>query len=408
MHVRLFPKVSAPAQICQFVTLSGEGGVDEDRSYASSLCQQFGAVLPENERYFVTSLSDVSFMWERHTEFATWTFIWQDALTKPFSRTIESVLPVNFIKELPGEILRATRIEILSREDTEPELQELEEIFSSRDLVISDVADGEARVWSDFRIHADGFGRLLIQDRDLAERDVPRLIQRLQELGNYRMMALLGLPVAQSLTPVVTSLERHLEELSRNIVKISEGEEVLLANLSELTAELAKISAETRYRMSATRAYASLVSDRLSELKVRRIRGYQTLADFNERRLTPAVRTCQSFSERLDDLSQRASWALSLMRTRSSTALERQNSKLLVSMNYRAGMQLRLQQTVEGLSVAAISYYGVGLIGYILKAGKDQGLPVDLNLMSGTSVPIIFLLTWFFLHKARARVSRNK
>jgi uncharacterized membrane-anchored protein len=93
------------------------------------------------------------------------------------------------------------------------------------------------------------------------------------------------------------------------------------------------------------------------------------------------------------------------MRTRITTALERQNSELLASMNRRARLQLRLQETVEGLSIAAISYYAVGLIGYLAKAAKARDLPVDPALITGASVPLVIGVLWMMLRRLRAKVS---
>lgn len=408
MHVRLFPAFKAPARLTQFVTLSGEKDVDAGHAHAEALCRHYNAAPPENGRYFVVRLGDMDFVWERHTEFTTWTFIREENIAAPFSRPLADDLPDGWIEGLPGMILRGTQIDVLDRNAPEPTAEVLSRLFSQTDLVSCEVNGGEARVWSDFRLHDNGFGRLLIKDNSLVGRDTPRLVQRLQELGNYRKVALLGLPLAQHHTPRVTELERQLAGLSSEIAGTREKDEELLDNLTALTAELAKISAETRYRMSATRAYANIVADRLEELDVKRIAGFQTLTDFTERRLTPAVRTCESFTARLDDLSQRASWASSLMRTRIDTALERQNRDLLASMNRRAQVQLRLQQTVEGLSVAAISYYLVGLIGYMAKAAKAKGMPVDPALTTGVSVPMVILAIWFVLRRVRKHLSPDE
>jgi uncharacterized membrane-anchored protein len=251
--------------------------------------------------------------------------------------------------------------------------------------VICDVADGAARIVSDFRLHADGYGRLLVLDRDLAGDEPAQLILRLQELGNYRNMALLGLPLAQHLTPAVTGLETRLAELTRAVSERLSEDDQLLDELTYLSAELARLVAETRYRMSATRAYAQLSMDRLASLRIGLVRGHQTLADFTERRLMPAVRTCDSFSTRLEDLSQRAAWTSELLRTRIDIALAKQNRDLLTSMDRRTHLQLRLQQTVEGLSVVAISYYLVALVGYV--TGAIPGLRHDLAMAA--AVPLV-------------------
>ena len=402
MHVRLFPAFTAPAKLSQIVTISGEGGAAADRAHADALCRAYDTHAPENGRYFVTALGEMSFVWERHTEFSTWTFIKEGPIGTPFEQPVVAELPAAWLENLPGAIIRATQIALIERAAS-PSDDLLRKLFNEPDLVTCEVMGGEARMWSDFRLHADGFGRMLIHDLRLSGNDASRLAQRLQELGNYRKMALLGLKPAQSYTPQVTALERRLSELAAEIARDAGNEEGLLNELSALSAELAKISAETRYRMSATRAYAQLAADRLRDIDMKRVAGYQTLFDFTDRRLTPAVRTCQSFTARLDDLSQRANWASGFLRTRLDMALKQQNRDLLASMNRRARLQLRLQQTVEGLSVAAISYYVIGLFGYIAKAAEREGVGIPHEVAMGISVPLVALGVWYLIRRVRSR-----
>ena len=215
-------------------------------------------------------------------------------------------------------------------------------------------------------------------------------------------MALLGLPLAQQLTPTVTGLEARLAELTHNVSERTSEDDTLLDELTFLSAELARLAAETRYRMSATRAYAQLSKDRLDSLCIVPIRGYQSLADFTERRLMPAVRTCDSFSARIEDLLQRAAWTSELLRTRIDIALAKQNRDLLTSMDRRTDLQLRLQQTVEGLSVVAISYYLVALVNYVLVA--IPGLRHELAL--AVSVPIVLMIVALSLWRLRRRLHR--
>src|SRR3546814_8262212 len=91
-----------------------------------------------------------------------------------------------------------------------------------------------------------------------------------------------------------------------------------------------------------------------------------------DRRLAPAMRTCESAAGRLETLASRVGRASNLLRTRVDIELEAQNRDVLMSMNRRARLQLRLQETVEGLSVVAISYYVVGLVGYAAKARSEE------------------------------------
>jgi uncharacterized membrane-anchored protein len=86
---------------------------------------------------------------------------------------------------------------------------------------------------------------------------------------------------------------------------------------------------------------------------------------------------------------------------------EQQNQKLLASMDSRAKLQLRLQQTVEGLSVAAVTYYTVGLIGYLAKAGKSLGMALNPDWVMAAAVPLVALLAALGVRHIRRAVSRE-
>lgn len=360
------------------------------------LCESHGLHVPPDSRYFTGRLGKLHFVWESHTEFSVYSFIKEGSFSEPFASPVLAEVPLDWVERLPGRTIRATQIALIDRSAPEPASTELAKYFNTEELVCCDVLGGEARIWSDFRLHDDGLGRLLIRDQSLhSQEDTARLVQRIQELGNYRNMALLGLPLAQRLTPELTALEQRLAELTREIAAGHAGnDDELLQQLSALSAHLARLMAETRYRMTATRAYAQLASDCLRVIDSRRIAGHRTLIDFAERRLTPAVRTCEWFSDRAEDLSRRASWANSLMRTRIETVLERQSKDLLESMNQRAGIQLRLQQTVEGLSFLAITYYAVGIFGYLLKAVGHFVPALDTPMVPGLAIPAILGVVW--------------
>jgi len=407
MHVRQFPAFAAPARVLQLVILSGEAQAAAARAHALDLCRHFSVPAPEPGKYLNVRLPGLDFYWEQHSEFTTYTFISNAAFADPFAIPLLKDLPLAWLTVLPGQILRATQLALLDRGSPEPSTAQLATWFRLDELVSCEVLGGEARIWSNFRVHEDGLGRLLIRDQALVgEGDPSRLVQRLQELGNYRNMALLGLPVAQRLTPTLTQLEKRLASLSREISTGEHRDEELMRQVSHLSAELAGLTAETSYRMSASRAYAQIVTDRLADLRVSRVPGYQTLLDFTERRLTPAMRTCESFWRRSEELSERAAWASSLLRMRIETALERQNGDLLASMNRRAHLQLRLQQTVEGLSVIAISYYAVGIVGYLAKAVAHFAPAVDPSTATGLAAPLVLAGTWLLMRRVRRRLER--
>lgn len=186
-------------------------------------------------------------------------------------------------------------------------------------------------------------------------------------MGNYRNLALLGLPLAQNEAPTVADLEMQLVDITTRMAS-GEADAALLDQLCDLAARVQSMIARTAYRLSATAAYAQIVTERLAALSVTALPGYQGLEEFNDRRFRPAMRTCASFSARLEALSVQIERATSLLRTRVEMTLQSQNSVLLQSMDDNATRQLRLQHVVEGLSVVAVSYYAVGLVSYFIKA----------------------------------------
>ena len=400
MHLRRLPRFAAPYRMMQVVTVLGEAGAEDARGHIEGLAARGRIIVPLSAKYGVLDIDDVVLVWERHTEFATYTLLRPGPAEASFDPAhFEPVLSMVF-DDLPGETIRATQISLVAATDPDVIPAGVVGAFDPEATIACDLVGGVSRVVSDFRLNSDGYGRLLVLDRGL-ERDEPaQLILRLQELGNYRNMALLGLPLAQKLTPTVTALEGRLAELTHDVSERTSEDDKLLDELTFLSAELARLAAETRYRMSATRAYAQLSIDRLASLRIEPIRGFQTLADFTERRLMPAVRTCDSFSARIEDLLQRAAWTSELLRTRIDIALAKQNRDLLESMDKRTMAQLRLQQAVEGLSVVAISYYVVALVGYLLGAAHG----VDHGLAMAIAVPVVVGLVTISLWRFRRRL----
>ncbi len=55
-------------------------------------------------------------------------------------------------------------------------------------------------------------------------------------------------------------------------------------------------------------------------------------------------------------------------------------------------MQVRLQSTVEGLSIIAITSYAVSLIGSIAQALKSAGWDVNPPVVIGVSIPIVLVI----------------
>lgn len=281
----------------------------------------------------------------------------------------------------------------------------LEQLFDRASLAAAENSDGQALFATDFQADATGFVRILVLNRGLGPERAGALVQRIIELETYRTLALLGLPEAQRLSPSINHIEKRLAEVTEEMrtTEALTDNHRLLDELTELAAELEAGAAASLFRFGASRAYNEIVQMRLQIIGERQVENLPTWSSFLARRMAPAMRTCATTEERQATLSQKLTRAANLLRTRVDVELEQQNRDLLKSMNERTRLQLRLQTTVEGLSVAAISYYVVGLFGYLLKGAHDQGLPIDTSLATALFVPLAVLAIWLLVRRIRRK-----
>jgi uncharacterized membrane-anchored protein len=299
----------------------------------------------------------------------------------------------------PGTVISGIRLEI--RKWT-PQAEKLIAWFDPASLCYSVVENGMAAVVTDFRQDGDGLTRMLVLDRGLSPARTGALAQRLIEIETYRTLAMLGLPLAQSLSARVRRMEDRLAVLTTEMrANGRRNSQEQLSELTVLAAELEADAAASLYRFGASRAYDGIVEERLAALDEEAVPGYDTWAGFLQRRVAPAMRTCRSVEERMANLSRKLTRATTLLRTWVDVEVEKQNRDLLASMNNRARLQLRLQQTVEGLSVAAVSYYVVGLTSYLAKGTGLFGETLKPELITALAVPVVVLGMWLFVRRLR-------
>lgn len=374
-------------------------------AHLSQLCERYGVAGPAASATHHTAQLDTGLhlKWERHGEFSGYTVFAAGASAQAFASPAAQQLPAAWIERIPGLTIAACHVETVAAQSL-PDLSALQPLFAHHQVIGADIADGAGAAFTDFRIQDDGYSRLLLLDRSLTARQAGRLVQRLYEIEAYRVLALLALPIAQRQAPRIQAIEQALAELTDGIAQGGGDDEALLNELTRLAAEVESGLAASQFRFGACRAYADLVRTRIAELRETRLQGFQTIDEFMSRRLTPAVATCMTVSQRLHDLSERVAQASGLLSTRVDIAREQQNQELLASMDKRAHMQLRLQETVEGLSVAAITYYAAGVLGYLAKAAEAAGLNVDPALVVGVAIPFIVLAVVWAVRRARRRI----
>ncbi len=405
VHARPFSPVETPTRLLHLAYVNSAEAAAAHRDALIDLCARCGLPNPATDAKKHTRIDtpEGALVWESHSEFTTCT--WElvrpsHAATEPFNPCVNSFL--DQVRQLPppGRLLVAVDLHLVPDGAIRTGLQE---VFGQTQIAASEAEEGRALIATDFRPDLDGWVRVLIVNRGLTPDQAGALVQRVLEIETYRTFALLGLPEAQALAPTIRRIEMELPDLLRQMQESDdfEANHRLLNRITALAAELEAGAAASLYRFGATRAYDELVRLRLNAIGERPVPGMQSWSGFLSRRLNPAMRTCASTEERQANLSRKLARAAQLLRARVDVALEQQNRSLLETMNERARTQLRLQQTVEGLSVAAITYYFASLAHLLFEGAHAAGVHVDPNVATAFTVPFALIGVAWLVRRIR-------
>lgn len=429
VHARPVGAIEHPAVVFSLAVLNKNHSLKQELEHLALLDPTKASELQAATTFVRLQLPWGILKWERHTEFTRYTLVrsladhvidepgqsFGESLTEArvvIDAFYESISP--WLSGVPGRTLAALEILVLSA-DANIDVSDALELaglpwFGHGALFASMLGNRQhSLAVTDFKINTDGVERFLVltQSQTSATR-VGRVVQRLLEMEIYRMVALRGLPVAKFLSSELGEAERALASITHDIEGRAVGDHLLLEQLAKLAAAVERANAQHNFRFSATRAYNEIFLQRMVELRESPVQGIQTLGEFMQRRLSPAIATVAASAQRLESLSQRISRAGDLLRTRVDIATEQQNHQLLEKLTKGQALQLRLQQTVEGLSIAAISYYVVSLIFYLAKSFKDLGwLPVSPETVTGLAIVPIVLGVWFAMRRVHRLIHRE-
>ncbi|MES3009933.1 MAG: DUF3422 domain-containing protein [Pseudomonadota bacterium] len=404
IHARPPEAITAPLAIAQVVMLADPAERDASRAHLAELLRNHHLPPPGGEtNHLRVDLGAFRLRWELHTEFVSYTFM-RPLSGDPFGEqgcaTALDVVPRDWLDGLPGQNISSMHLWVLTSSAFGTQSLVQRGVLQDDTLVASTVADGHGEVYTDFAIHADGFSRMVLLVGSAAPRRLGRLVQQLTEIETYRMAALLALPVAREATAALGGAERELALLAGAIRTASRSEEPqLLDRLTRLAGQVESQYAGTHSRFSASSAYFDLVNRRIADIAETRLAGMQTIREFMQRRLSPAVSTCEWAVRRQQSLSERVSRISNLLRTRVEIEQQVASQELLATMNTRQDLQLKLQSTVEGLSVAAITYYIVGLVAYMAKGAEKFGWPVAPEMTAALAIPLVAFGVWWSLRR---------
>ena len=371
LHARPFPSLEVPCTAVFLAVKQPFNAVGRDRTKdLEHLCQlldRHGVAHPQpGATHYSGKIGRHLLKWEQHTEFVTYTVFSNGLSARPFDPAEFEVFPQDWLADMPGVRITSALIRIGEMPAREVLRENLNDWFVPESLAASSVLDGAAVIATDFRISPAGHMRMagFIQPGTGARR-VGRIVQRLCEIETYKAMSMLGFSRSRGMAAGLGVQDKSLTQLMGNIRAEDEAPEETLDKLLQVSAELENMIAESAFRFGATGAYEAIVHQRIEVLREERVDGRQTFREFMMRRYDPAMRTVTSTQTRLHELSERAARAGNLLRTKVDVARSAQNQALLESMDRRADLALRLQETVEGLSVVAISYYALSLAAYL-------------------------------------------
>ena len=410
LHARPFPSLEAP---CTAVFLAIKEPLDaanrdrsRDRAHLIDLLDRNGSPHPQPDAtHFSGPIGRHELKWESHTEFVTYSAFSPGVSARPFDPEEMRVFPDNWLAAAPGKRLVSLliRVEVMP-EDEEEVTSHLEDWFVPESLACSRVVDGAAIIAGDFRIDPAGQMRFAVFVRPgTGARRVGRIVQRLCEIETYRAMSMLGLMRARRMSARLNEIDPKLSALVSGLDSAGQSPEATLHELLAISAELESQAVQVSFRFGATAAYEAIVNQRIEALREIRIQGRQTFGEFMMRRYDPAMRTVKSAEARLRSMAERAQRAAELLRTRVDVERSAQNQKLLESMDKRADLQLRLQRTVEGLSVVAISYYAVNLATYALYPFAER-LSISKGVATAVATPVVILLVWAAVRRIRRQM----
>ena len=424
LHARPPAAVAVPAVVSCLALFDADADLVFDR--VAELARSCGVPMPQRGGHAIVELPTVRVKCERHGEFSSLTFV------RSLAGQLESLaamtalpsafdaVPGEWLASLPGRTVSAADIVLLPAggEAGPADSHLLARWFVPDAMAGSSVLDDAALVVTDFVLPQDSSRtRWLVLDRQgMSRAQTARVVQRIIEIEIYRMAALLAFPLARSAFPELNRIEQRLAQITAQTAELhgrgdtqqtQTEERALLDDLTRVASEVERSVAQTDFRFSAAEAYWGLVQARVREFREQRVDDMRTLGGFLSRRLAPAMNSCAAAARRQEELSARIERASALLRTRVDVAREEQNQQLLAAMERRGKVALRMQQTVEGLSVAALTYYLVGLVGYAVKPLSAVWPALQPEWVVAASIPILALLVWRGVGRLRQRLMRD-
>lgn len=399
VHARPIEFVACPARVRRVALLlpHSPNAVADAHLQFAQWCAEAGHAPPAlHARQHSYDAGAHHVTWELHTEFVTLT--WAGPLHDPENWPRDIGLEA-FEKEM---LIAAARIDAT---DGASVPEHVLAGFQRSSLCASMIEENQGEVATDFVTDADGFTHFELAAGNIGALQRAIIVRRLLEIETYRALALLGLPLARSVSPDLRNMEAHLGAVVEGLVHATTTDQAqtALSALHALSVKAGELVEKTSYRFAASRAYGDVLRTRLKGLGERPLQAASTLERYLGNRIDPALATCLAVEKRQSALAEKIERATELLNTRISLDIQMQNKQVLGTIANTARSQFRLQRTVEGLSTIAITYYLLGILGYVLN-GASEFVPLSKPLATAIAAPIAMFAVWWLIRSVRGHL----
>ena len=420
-HARPYLSLPVPCAVGHILYWKGDQPSNALLDVARNLAYRQG-VNPgdKHHTFFEYTCQNYHIRFEQHTEFDTLTIAQSiSAEAELFGENPLSIIDELVMQQLEPHLLVKTRVHLMLKPTDMAAAEvssanhpshyvgaQFSDINGAAAIYGSWIMGRRAEAYSDFKLDAQGYSRFLVISHALHPDDAGRLVTRLLEMENYRITALIPLNVARSVSKTLSKADAQLVQILDEIADSDSAQKQhdLLNELLAIAQTVESHRNQLSSRFSASQAYYELVKFSYEKLNEEKLGGLQRLQTFVERRLGPAIRTFGALRNRLEDISQRVDRIAELLRTEINVHMQLQNSEMLAGMNHSAKMQLKMQKTVEGISIVALTYYAIGVIGYLLAIFLHGD---DKYTVMGLLVLPVAALIWYLQKKILHRINAS-
>ncbi len=404
IHSRPPLSIPTPGRILHFAWLTGfRKKVNPGAAVKKALRLLDKGLSTFESPQIIVETDNLKIKWEQHSEFASFTLVLLNESEdgKKLANRITEILDTH-----KGKRLIACQLYVIGGIQALPE-NTIRELVGFNQSAGAIIGGDTGKVWTDFRIDMDGFSKIVLWLDSVVPSRAGRITQRLLEIETYRMMAMLGFPVARKAHGILSEIEGRFSTIIHDVSLQDMELESLkhwFEKLQAVSSEVSRLIDQTEYRLSATHAYSAIVQQRLQDLREESMEGKTRLSVFLERRMGPAMATCESLRRRQDKLLARIDSASAMFQGHMEIAMGLQNNAILKTIKTNAEQQVKLQHTVEGLSVVAISYYLLGIISLLLKGGEKAGLFSGWEILAAILAPPAIAAVWLFLRRLKNKI----